>query len=716
MARLHTPRRRSTRPAALGSARGLLAFAALVGFVGLVGACGESRREPAPTAARPGATEAPGAPSALAAPGPAADPRIAAAAAAGRRVVFVGLDGADWELLDPYMAGGVMPNLAALVRGGRGGVLTTIHPPLSPLVWTTMMTGVGPLEHGVLDFTRFNPRTGAREPIGSAERRVPAIWNMATAAGRSVAVLGLWATYPAEPVRGVVVSDRLFSFAFGEAEPPPGAVYPAGREAWARRALAAAEAATGYPALHAYFPWLGEDESRRILAEPNAFAQPVSALRRILVETAVYHRLAADLLARQPPDLTVLYIQGTDAIGHLFAPYAPPRLPRVSHEDFARYGDVPRRYFAAIDALLGDMRRLAERSGAVLVIASDHGFRWRDRPDQPPSFAAATAGRWHREEGISLLWGPGVEPAMAGGGHGDRASVRQVCATLLALLGLPPDPRLAGPPLAGVAAPPRAAVHYERDFRPAAGSASAGSAAAGGHAPAPAAGAGAGSAEAVARLRALGYVGAGEPARAPVGPPAGGDPTRTADSYDNEGLILREAGRAADARAAFARAIARDPQNASALWNLSDLLAAGSPAAADLDRADRLLAQALAAGLPDGAARLRERALRYAGAGAGERSVRLLAAATAARPTDPEIWLLAGRYRVERRDCRAALADFEHAERLAPGNALAYGSSALARLCLGDAPGAAEDLRRSLALDPEQPEVRRALAGIEHPP
>ncbi len=676
--------------------------------------CGRVAREPAGAPASPSSPAAASPASARlgSSHGPAADPRIAAAAAAGRRVVFVGLDGADWELLDPYMAGGVMPNLAALVRGGRGGVLTTIHPPLSPLVWTTMMTGVGPLEHGVLDFTRFNPRTGAREPITSAERRVPAIWNMATAAGRSVAVLGLWATYPAEPVRGVVVSDRLFSFEFGEAEPPPGAVYPASREAWARQALAAAEAEAGYPALHAYFPWLGEDESRRILAEPNAFAQPVSALRRILVETAVYHRLAADLLARQPPDLTVLYIQGTDAIGHLFAPYAPPRLPRVSHQDFARYGDVPRRYFAAIDALLGDMRRLAERSGAVLVIASDHGFRWRDRPDQPPSFAAATAGRWHREEGISLLWGPGVEPA--GSGHGDRASVRQVCATLLALLGLPPDPRLAGPPLAGVAPPAHAAVHYERDFRPAAGSAGAGSATVGGHTPAPAAGAG--SAEAVARLRALGYVGAGEPARAPVGPPAGGDATRTAGSYDNEGLILREAGRSAEARAAFARAIARDPRNASALWNLSDLLAAGSPAAADLDRADRLLAQALAAGLPDGAARLRERALRYAAAGAGERSVRLLAAATAACPADPEIWLLAGRYRVERRDCRAALADFEHAERLAPGNALAYGSSALARLCLGDAPGAAEDLRRSLALDPEQPEVRRALAGIEHPP
>jgi tetratricopeptide (TPR) repeat protein len=642
-------------------------------------------------------------------PVPAPDPGIARGGVPGRRVLFIGLDGADWDLLDPLMAEGAMPNLAALVHTGRKGVLTTIHPPLSPLVWTTMMTGVGPLEHGVLDFTRFDPATGAREPITSAERRVPAIWNMTAAAGRSVAVLGLWATYPAEPVRGVVVSDRLFSFEFGEAEPPPGAVYPAARDGWARQARAAAEAETGYPALHAYLPWLEETEYRRALAEPNAFAQPVSALRRILVETAVYRRLAADLLSQSPPpDLTILYIQGTDAIGHLFAPYAPPRLPRVSPQDFARYSGVPRRYFAAIDGLLGEMQQLAERSGAVLFLASDHGFRWRDRPDEPPSFAAATAGRWHREEGISLLWGPGVELGPGGAGptvRGDRASVKQVCATLLAILGMPSDPRLAEPPLAGApgaAGSPRAlpAVHYERAFRPAE--------------PPAAAEAAPGDAEAVARLRALGYVGASEPARAPAGAPDG-ERTRTAGSYDNEGLILREAGRATEARAAFERALARDPRNASALWNLSDLLAAAgstAPPASDLDRADDLLVKALAAGLPDGVARLRERALRYDRGGAGDRSVRLLAAGAAARPDDPELWLLAGRFRIGRRDCRAALDDFEHALQLAPRDAVAYGSSALARLCLGDLPGAAEDLRRSLALDPDQPAVRRALQEI----
>ena len=81
----------------------------------------------------------------------------------------------------------------------------TQHPPLSPLVWTTMMTGVSPLEHRILDFTRFDPVTHAREPITSDERAVPAIWNMATSRGKSVGVFGMWATDP--PEAGVIASQ-----------------------------------------------------------------------------------------------------------------------------------------------------------------------------------------------------------------------------------------------------------------------------------------------------------------------------------------------------------------------------------------------------------------------------------------------------------------------------------------------------------------------------
>jgi Flp pilus assembly protein TadD len=636
--------------------------------------------------------KAPAAPRQAGAPPPPA-PEIAEAVQQARPVIFVGLDGADWDLLDDYMAAGVMPNLAALARQGRTGTLQTLHPPLSPLVWTTMMTGASPLEHGILDFTRRNPRSGALEPIPSSERRVPAVWNMATAGDKSVAVFGLWATWPAEAVKGLLVADRFASFTSStgstgrDGPPPPGIVYPPEQEAWARETLAKTGAAVGYDALKSYLPWLTPQEYGQAVAEPDPYAHPASALRRILVETRAYQALATSWLGREKPDLAVVYFQGTDTLGHVFAPYAPPRQAAVSATDFERYSRVPELYFAEIDRMLGEYRKLAEARGAVLMLASDHGFRWKEgRPAQLSSAAAATAGRWHRDSGVYLLWGPGIKAASNRG----QGEVGQVCATLLALLGLPPGQGLIGPPLAGVEPGRAPLADYRAHYQPAAevqetkGDAQA-------------------DADDVAKLRALGYLGAKE-----GGGKAPGS-TRTAGSYDNEGLLRRERGEMDAAAAAYEKALAVDPKSAAAMWNLSDLLHSEKK---DTDRADDLLVSALAAGLPEGVDYAMARTVAYARGGETERALRLLDRALATRPQDPRLHLLRGRYRLERRQCEKALDDFESATRAAPKNALAFASVGLARLCIGDGEGAAASFHRSLQINPNQPEIRRALGQI----
>jgi Tfp pilus assembly protein PilF len=612
-------------------------------------------------------------------------------ARAGRPVIFVGLDGADWELLDEYAASGVMPNLAALVAEGAGGALETIQPPLSPLVWTTMMTGVSPLAHGILDFTRFNPQSGQKEPITSDERREPAIWNMASAAGKRVGVVGLWATYPAEPVNGLVVSDRLFSFLFEEKEPPPGVVFPASQEAGAREVLRRVEEGVGLADMRAFLPWLGEAEYRRHLTSEDPYGHPISALRRILVETRVYDELARSFFTSARPDLAIVYFEGTDTIGHVFAPYAPPRQAGIAVEDYERYHAVPDVYFRRVDALLGEYRRLAQAAGAILMIASDHGFAWRQgRPTRLSSFAISTAAKWHRKEGIYLLWGKGIVPAP---GHPQRGRVTQVCATLLALLGLPSAGYMAGPPLPGAPAPLTAHFDYRASFQPS-------SVALASHPRA--------DAQAIEKLRALGYVGAGEALSAPEAARAAGA-RRTAGSYNNEGLILKDEGKPEEAIAAFENALRLDASLASALWNLSDLLFAQNR---DLDRSDELLLRAFANGLPEGPRFVVGRAIGYQRANRVERSLKLMARAALARPDEPEVWLFQGRYRVEKGDCRGALRDFQKAVRLSPENPAAHASQGLARLCMGDRLGARESFERSLQLDPAQPKLLEYLTKL----
>jgi len=137
-----------------------------------------------------------------------AQARKPAGSAPRPKVIFVGWDGADWQLLDRLMKEGRLPNLSAIVANGRTWDLHTFQPMASPLIWTTIATGRTPVDHGVADFQEIDPKTRTRIPISGRSRKVPAIWNVASAKGLKVGVVGWWATWPAEKVNGFLVSDR----------------------------------------------------------------------------------------------------------------------------------------------------------------------------------------------------------------------------------------------------------------------------------------------------------------------------------------------------------------------------------------------------------------------------------------------------------------------------------------------------------------------------
>lgn len=629
-------------------------------------------------------------------PSAAAGPieEVARYASPGQPVIFVGLDAGDWDFIDALMAAGAMPNMAALVKQSAYGNLETIHPPLSPLVWTTMMTGVDPVRHGILDFLHLRPDTGDKEPITSTERKVPAIWNMATWAGKRVAVFGLWATYPAEQVNGLMVSDRMFTFLYGEDTPPPGAVFPPDREQWARDVAARAARTVDFQTVHQYLPTLTEAEYQEATADPNPYSHPVAALHRILVQTRIYADLSSEWIRAQRPDLTIVYYEGTDSIGHVFAPFVPPKQPEVSAEDYARYKDVARRYFHMIDELIGDYWKMAQTQHAALVITSDHGFAWGEgRPTTLSSFANATAAKWHRPQGMYVVWNGAATAHSSARG---QASVIQTCPTVAALLGIPHAAGTEDKPFGGVAFASAQSIDYSRYFvvpeLPAAATQSASD-----------------NKDKLNQLRALGYIGAAEPDRVtPRG--SGPERTRTAGSYNNEGLVLKNQGRPQDAIAAFDKALEVEPKLASALWNLSDLLFADKR---DLDRSDELLLRALDAGLPEATKYVVGRAIGYGRAGQVDRSLKLLEPATRIHPDVPDFWLFAGRYRVELGQCDVAVQQFDHAVQLQPDNAAAYAARALGRVCAGDRTGARADLQHSLTLDPSQPKLHEMLRDLD---
>ncbi len=137
----------------------------------------------------------------------------------GEELWIIGLDGADWDQLEPMIARGELPNLAKLKNEGASGILLSDTPMMSPILWTSISTGKTPELHGVTWFMTEAP-DGSKIPISSEEQRVRTFWNIASEAGLSCCITGWWATWPAEPINGYLVSDAI-SHLFGKYQGPP---------------------------------------------------------------------------------------------------------------------------------------------------------------------------------------------------------------------------------------------------------------------------------------------------------------------------------------------------------------------------------------------------------------------------------------------------------------------------------------------------------------
>src|SRR5262249_34690721 len=145
----------------------------------------------------------------------ASSPTPAPAGPPPTRLLLIGLDAADWQIAGPLIEAGRMPHLARLKKNGAWTELRSTNPMLSPLLWTSIATGKTPSEHRIIDCLVAHPGPGKKVPIASTFRKTKALWNIYSDAGRNVDFIGWWATWPAESIRGHMVSDRFAYSLFG---------------------------------------------------------------------------------------------------------------------------------------------------------------------------------------------------------------------------------------------------------------------------------------------------------------------------------------------------------------------------------------------------------------------------------------------------------------------------------------------------------------------
>lgn len=287
-------------------------------------------------------------------------------------VLVYGVDGATWRVIDPMIQAGELRGFDQLRRDGSAGVLRSMEPMFSPLLWTTIASGQAPDAHGVRGFH-----------VKSTDSRVARFWDIAERVGHRRIGLYKWlVTYPPRPVPGFIVPAWL------AAEPdtwPPDLRFIKELELSNRQKRKRREAVRSTPALlvdglrHGLrFGTVVEAAAwklRERLTRPGEQDRRLALERiRVLLDRDTFFHATWT----HEPQLATFTVYATDALAHLMWRYHEPEayddvLP-VDPAEVDAWGEGIRDAYRLADQVLQELRHALPPDATLLVI-SDHGFK-----------------------------------------------------------------------------------------------------------------------------------------------------------------------------------------------------------------------------------------------------------------------------------------------------------------------------------------------------
>jgi predicted AlkP superfamily phosphohydrolase/phosphomutase len=262
-----------------------------------------------------------------------------------KRVLVVGLDGGTFDLIEPWVAEGHLPNLARLISNGCHGRLASTLQPLSAPAWTTFMTGVNQGQHGVYDFVRRREGSYNLEITDASIIAVPTVFDLVGRFARHVVALNVPYTFPPHPVNGVLFSGPFAPVVDASLVYPP---------ALGETLM---DMVDGYFITPEYHPQV-----------PDPLSEYLSALK----QGAMYRRrIAAHLMDTEPWDLFVVVFVSIDQVSHSFwhcmtAPNDDPD---------ARFRQAIRDVYQSADEAIGSFLNRVDEDDedTVVIVLSDHG-------------------------------------------------------------------------------------------------------------------------------------------------------------------------------------------------------------------------------------------------------------------------------------------------------------------------------------------------------
>lgn len=265
-----------------------------------------------------------------------------------KKVLFIGLDGATFDLLDPLMDRGLMPRLKRFIDEGVRGPLETTIPPITPTAWVSWMTGKNPGKHGVFEFLLRRKGSGALPdmPVNSQSRDGLPFWDLLGQMGRSAIVTNMPCTYPPMMVNGVMVSDFLT---------------PRGRRDFTYPASLLEEIETRFGPYELY------------ITEVYTPGNVDKILNQLFTEIEYKTKVNRYLMDNYPWDVFATHYWSADRFQHELWHLVDESHPFFDRKEHDAHIDRIHQYWQAVDSMFGELFDAAGEDTTVYV-GSDHGF------------------------------------------------------------------------------------------------------------------------------------------------------------------------------------------------------------------------------------------------------------------------------------------------------------------------------------------------------
>lgn len=284
-----------------------------------------------------------------------------------QRLILLGLDGATFQLLDPLMDEGVLPNLKTILQVGSRGILNSTMPPSTAPAWVSSVTGVNPGKHGCFDFRGPLDADRRRPLIDSRAIRTIPLWSILNQHGRRAGIVNLPVSYPPQPLDGFMITGMMTPGADVAYTYPPALQERLGDYVIDLKSQA--------------YEIVSVDDARRFLHDASTMFE-----RRWQASTR--------LIDEEDWDLFMVVFVVFDRIQHRLWKYLDPRNELAHTPDGQRVREAALAVYRRVDERLGSLLLHLRTNTSALVI-SDHGFG--------PMNAFFNVNRWLADQGLLSL-------------------------------------------------------------------------------------------------------------------------------------------------------------------------------------------------------------------------------------------------------------------------------------------------------------------------